>query len=114
MPPCCIVCSIWYEDFTFFGDNLLIEIFDHFKHSSKRCREFAVVEPVMAVKRLIELWPALHVYFDRKSEGWANQRVKRVAGSLKSIETKLYVHFIAFAVHPLNSHKDWHNAAVYC
>ena len=38
-----------------------------------------------------------------KSEGWANGHVTRVAGSLTSIETKLYVQFIAFAVHPLNS-----------
>ena len=55
------------------------------------------------MKQLIELCPALHVYFDCKSQGWANEREKRVAGSLASIETKLYVQFIAFAVHALNS-----------
>ena len=121
-------------------DNLLIDIFYHFKHSSKCWQEFADVlkdfEDIVsmqvlkhcttrwlslkrAVKQLIELWPALHAYFDHESEGRANERVKRVAGSLASIETKLYVHFIAFALRPLycipgQSDKDGHDAAVYC
>ena len=56
-----------------------------------------------AVKRLIDLWPVLHAYFDRESEGRSNERVRRVAALLASVETKLFVYFIAFALRPLNS-----------
>ena len=50
-----------------------------------------------AVKRLIPMWTALHAYFDlEKEHDCRNERVKRVASSLSSIETKLYVHFVQF------------------
>ena len=105
-------------------DDLLIDIYYHFKHSSKRWQEFADVlsdfdgiVPMRvlkhcttrwlslerAVKRLIDLWPVLHAYFDRESEGRSNERVRRVAALLASVETKLFVYFIAFALRPLNS-----------
>ena len=105
-------------------DNLLIDIYYHFKHSSKRWQEFADVlkdfEDIIplrvlkhcttrwlslqrAIKRLIELWPALHAYFDRESESSRNERVRRVATLLASVETKLFVNFVAFVLRPLNS-----------
>ena len=70
-----------------------------------------------SVKRLIALWPALHCYFDRESEGAANERLKRVAALLGSVETKLFVHFVAPSEQlqyciPGKDHKDWHYAAV--
>ena len=103
-------------------DGLLIDIFYHFKHSSKRCEEFAGVlqdfdgiAPLSvikhcstrwlslekAVKRLITLWPALRAYFDR--ERGSNDRARRVAESLMDVDTKLWCHFIAYALKPLNS-----------
>ena len=66
-------------------DNLLIYIFNHFKHSSKRVHEFEEVLADFsdiahvrvlkhcttrwltldrAVQYLIAMWPALHAYFD--------------------------------------------------
>ena len=103
-------------------DNLLIEVYYHFKHSSKRCEEFRQVledfdgiAPVSvlkhcttrwlslerAVKRLIDLWQALHAYFDR--EKGTGDRPRRVADALASIEVKLTCHFVAFALKPLNT-----------
>ena len=103
--------------------NLLIDIFYHFKHSSKRVHEFEEVladfsdiAPMKvlkhcttrwltldhAVQRLIAMWPALHAYFDLEKEcDRRNERVQRVAFSLSSIETKLFVHFVKFALRPL-------------
>ena len=103
-------------------DGLLINIYYHFKHSSKRCEEFAQVRddfegiaPLSvikhcstrwlslerAVKRLLALWPALRAYFDR--ERGTNDRAHRVADALMEVETKLWCHFIAFALKPLNT-----------
>lgn len=104
-------------------DQLLIDIFYHFRHSSKRCQEFADVladfegiAPVRVIKHcttrwlsleralncLILLWPALHAYFDRESET-GNERVRNVADKLRSLETKFYALFALFALKPLNS-----------
>ena len=48
------------------------------------------------------MWPALHAYFDlEKERDRRNERVQRVAFSLSSIETKLFVHFVKFALRPL-------------
>ena len=58
-----------------------------------------------AIKRLIELWPALHAYFDRESEGSGtkpNEHVRRIANLLSSLETKLFLTFLTFALCPLN------------
>ena len=104
-------------------DNLLIDIFYHFKHSSKRVHEFEEIladfsnmAPMRilkhcttrwlsldrAVQRLIAMWPALHAYFDlEKEHDHRNERVQRVASSLSSIDTKLFVHFVKFALRPL-------------
>ena len=103
-------------------DQLLIDIFYHFKHSSKRWQEFSDVlsdfediAPVRVLKhcttrwlslerataRLITLWPALNAYFDREAET-GNERVKKIAELLGKVETKLYAHFVSFALKPLN------------
>ena len=103
-------------------DGLLIDIYYHFKHSSKRYYEFAEIlqefEGIAtlnivkhcptrwlslerAVKRLLLLWPALRAYFDR--ERTTNARASRVADSLMSPETKVWFHFVAFALKPLNA-----------
>ena len=106
-------------------DDLLIDIFYHFKHSSKRCAEFAIVlkdfdgiAPVRVLKhcstrwlsleralsRSLFLWPALFAYFDREADRSTDKaRVKRVVLSLCKVETKLYCHFVAFALRPLNA-----------
>ena len=103
-------------------DGLLIDIYYHFKHSSKRYYEFAEIlqefegiAPLnivkhcptrwlsleRAVKRLLLLWPALRAYFDR--EKTTNARASWVADSLMSPETKVWFHFVAFALKPLNA-----------
>ena len=96
--------------------NLLIDIYYHFKHSSKCCQEFSDVlkdfediGPVQvvkhcttrwlslkrAVKRHIELWPALHAYFDRGSEGRAaNERVAFLAWKQSSTSTSLHLPYV--------------------
>ena len=44
----------------------------------------------------------MHTYFDlEKERDCRNERVQRVAFSLSSIETKLFVHFVKFALRPL-------------
>ena len=48
------------------------------------------------------MWPALHTYFDlEKERDRRNKRIQRVVSSLSSIETKLFVHFVKFALCPL-------------
>ena len=81
-------------------DELLIDIYYHSKHSSKRWHEFneiqlefSDVKPLRVLKhsstrwlslerclkRLIEQWPALDCYFDRTAESEpGNERVQRV------------------------------------
>lgn len=105
-------------------DDLLIDIYYHFKHSSKRCEEFTIVlkdfdgiAPVRvlkhcstrwlslerAVNRLLLLWPALFAYFDREMEKFDKDRVKRVSKAMSKVETRLYCQFVTFALKPLNS-----------
>ena len=83
-------------------DDLLIDVYYHFKNSSKRCEEFSIIlqefdgiAPVRvlkhcstrwlslerAIKRLLILWPALYTYFDREIDKSDKERVKRVAKS---------------------------------
>ena len=86
-------------------DELLIDIYYHFKHSSKRWHEFNEIriefddiKPLRilkhsttrwlslerCLKRLIQQWPALYCYFDRIAESeYGNDRVQRVAKQLK-------------------------------
>ena len=103
-------------------DGCLIDIHYHFKHSSKRCEEFPQVRdnfegiaPISiikhcstrwlslerAVKRLLTLWPALRAYFDHEKD--TTDRAQRVADMLMKVETKLWCHFISFALKPLNT-----------
>ena len=50
------------------------------------------------------MWSAMHAYFDLEKESESrNERVKRVASSLSSVETKLLVHLAKFFLHPLTS-----------
>ena len=101
-------------------DDLLIDVYYHFKNSSKRCEEFSIIlqefdgiAPVWvlkhcstrwlslerAIKRLLILWPA---HFDREIGKSDKERVKRVAKALSNVETKLYCQFVSFALKPLN------------
>ena len=106
-------------------DDLLIDIFYHFKHLSKRCAEFFMVlkdfdgiAPVRVLKhcstrwlsleralnRLLLLWPALFAYFYREAERSSDKlRSRRVLLNLGKVDTKLYCHFVAFALKPLNT-----------
>ena len=108
-------------------DDLLIDIYYHFKHSAKRTHEYSEIlaefddiEPLRIVKhcttrwlslerclkRLIDQWPALYAYFDRETDSVSrssgNSRVQRVANSLHNPMVKLICHFVAFAMKPLN------------
>ena len=106
-------------------DDFLIDIFYHFKHSSKRCAEFSIVlddfdgiAPVRVLKhcttrwlsleralnRLLYLWPALFAYFDREADRSTDKaRVRRVLSYLGKVEVKLYCLFVLFALKPLNA-----------
>ena len=100
-------------------DELLIDIFYHFKHSSKRYSEFTAIRdefediaPLLilkhcttrwlslerCVKRLIDQWPALHAYFDREAENDRNVRLQRIAKHLKNTEVKLLCNFVSYAL----------------
>ena len=100
-------------------DELLIDIFYHFKHSSKRYSEFTAIRDEFediaplrilkhcttrwlslerCVKRLIDQWPALHAYFDREAENDRNARLQRIAKHLKNTEVKLLCNFVSYAL----------------
>ena len=104
-------------------DQLLIDIYYHFKNSSKRCEEFSIVlkdfdgiAPARvlkhcstrwlslerAVNRLLQLWPALYAYFNRETDHSDKDRIKRVEKALGSVEAKLLCNFVSFALKPLN------------
>ena len=105
-------------------DNLLIDIFYHFKYSAKRWEqfheiqaEFEEIKPLHVLKHsttrwlsllrclrhLLGQWPALHAYFDRLAEEEQNDdRVQRVASSLSSLQTKLICRFVLYALEALN------------
>ena len=106
----------------FLIDNFLVDIYQHFKHTSKCCQDFADVlqdfkdiipmkvlkhcttqwlSLECAIKRLIELWPGLHAYFNHESEGSGARPNEHVTMLL--LETQLYLTFVAFALRPLNS-----------
>ena len=83
-------------------DNLLIDVFHHFKRweqFSEIQAEFEDIRPLhvlkhsttrwlsllRCLKRLLHQWPALHSYFDRRAEEEPNDdRVERMDKSLKS------------------------------
>ena len=105
-------------------DNLLIDIFYHFKHSAKRWSEFATIQaessdikPLRVLKHcttrwlnlercikcLLELWPVLLTYFDRQVDiETANDRVRRITTQLKDPEVKLLCHFVSYALKHFN------------
>ena len=104
-------------------DELLVDIYYHFKHSSKQCEEFSIVlkdfdgiAPARvlkdcstrwlslerAINRLLQLWPALYAYFNREIDNTDKDRVKRVEKALGNVETKLLYNFVSFALKPLN------------
>ena len=105
-------------------DNLLIDIYYHFKYSAKRWSEYADIEAEFedikplkflkhcttrwlslerCIKRLIDKWPALYAYFDREANDTDDsERVSRVDKQLKDTLTKLLCHFVLFALKPLN------------
>jgi len=107
-----------------FVDNLLIDIYYHFKHSSKSWSEFADIrvefrdiKPLRVlkhsttrwlslehcVKRSIEQRPALYAYFDRQMNiEPTDDHVQRVAKQLADPEVKLFCHFVAYARKPTN------------
>ena len=52
---------------------------------------------------MLLLWPALFAYFDHEADRSIDKaRVKRVVSIMRKVETKLYCHFVAFALRPLN------------
>ena len=102
---------------------LLIDIFYHFKHSSKRWHEFNEIniefsnmKPLnilkhcttpwvsleRCLKRLIEHWPALFCYFYKAAESEKDDHARRVAKQLKDTKVKLFCHFAVYALKPLN------------
>ena len=104
-------------------DNLLIDVFYHFKYSAKRWEEFCDIQaefedikPLRVLKhsttrwlslrrclrRLLGQWPALHSYFDRRAEEQNDDRVQRVASHLSSLQTKLICRFVLYALQALN------------
>ena len=56
-----------------------------------------------AVKRLLQLWPALFAYFNRQLDKSDKDRVKRVGEAMEKVETKLFCQFVAFLLKPLNN-----------
>ena len=105
-------------------DDLLIDIFYHFKYSAKRWEAFSEIQAefddirplrvlkhsttrwlslLRCLKRLLDQWPALHSYFDRQAEEEpSDDRVQRVDKSLKSLEIQLVCRFVLFALQPIN------------
>ena len=99
-------------------DGLLIDVYYHFQHSSKRYHEFAeVVEDFEGIASLsivklaglawnVQLGDFLlsGLQLERTLTGReTNARGSRVADALMSTETKLWFHFVAFALKPLNA-----------
>ena len=99
-------------------DELLIDIYYHFKHSSKRYSEFSAIREEFSdivplwilkhcttrwlnlercVKPLLDQWPALHAYFDKEAESNRNTRLQRITKHLKKTEVKLLCHFVSYA-----------------
>ena len=104
-------------------DELLIDIFYHFKHSSKRWHEFNEIKVEFSnmkplkvlkhcttpwvslercLKRLIEQWPALFCYFVKVAESEKDDHARRVAKQLKDPKVKLFCYFAVYALKPLN------------
>ena len=100
-------------------DLLIIDIFCHFKHSSKRWSEFdfSDIKPLSVLKHcstcwlslercikcLIDQWPPLFAYFDRQIDATSTyDRVCRVAKQLRDPEVKLVCHFVSYGLKLFN------------
>lgn len=103
-------------------EDLLIEVFFHFHHSSNRKEkykeilEFTDTEPIKILKhcstrwlsldkcvnRLLHYWPAFQSYFNSHENVEKPGRVKRCASYLSNPEMRLYFNFISFILQPLN------------
>ena len=102
-------------------DDLLVDIFYHFHHSSKRKEEykefatFCEVDPLKLLKhcqtrwlsllrcvnRTLQQWPALQSYFTSHCDVERAGRVKRIEKLLCNPEVKLYFYFAKFLLKPL-------------
>ncbi|CAC5413355.1 KCNT1 [Mytilus coruscus] len=103
-------------------DELLIDVFFHFYHSSKRKEEynsfldFTDTEPMKllkhcgtrwlslerCVRRLLQQWPALKSYFQSHAESEKPGRIMRCAEFLANDEMWLYYAFLDFILPVLN------------
>ena len=102
-------------------EDLLVDIYFHFHHSSKRkeafkeFEEFTDTEPMKilkhcstrwlslsrCVRRTLLQWPALQSYFSSHEESEKPGRVKRCADGLSNPEMKLYFQFLEFIMVPM-------------
>ncbi|XP_069124894.1 uncharacterized protein [Argopecten irradians] len=103
-------------------EDLLVDTYFHFYHSSSRKEkykeftEFCDVEPTKilkhcstrwlslekCVKRPLDHWPALQSYFNSHDDVERPGRIKRIAGHLSSPEMMMYYLFLSFILEPLN------------
>ena len=104
-------------------DDLLIDIYYHFKHSAKRYTEFITIHEGFSdilplrvlkhcttrwlslercVRRMLDQWSALYAYFDREAENDRSTRVQRIATHLRNPEVKLLCHFVSYAMKGFN------------
>lgn len=117
-----ICCGAAVKTLPMSPEDLIIDIYSHFKHSSKRKEEykefleFQDVDPLKILKhvstrwlslhkcvtRTIHHWPALLSYFKSHKDGDKDGRVKRVADQLENPEMKMYFHFLDFILAPLS------------
>ncbi|XP_052072307.1 uncharacterized protein LOC127710472 [Mytilus californianus] len=104
-------------------DDMLVDIYYHFHHSSKRKEQykefldFCDVEPSKLLKhattrwlsletcvdRTLHHWPALTSYFNSHCEVEKPGRIQRVATQLSDHEIHLYFYFLSFILGPLNN-----------
>lgn len=103
-------------------NDLLVDIFYHFKHSSLRketLKEFqdftdTAEEKILkhvttrwlslekCIHRTLSQWPALQSYFTSHNEVEKPGKIHTIAKHLQSIETRLYFLFLDFILTPLN------------
>ena len=105
-------------------DDIVIDVFYYFKHSTKHWEMFARVQqdfdgiqPVRVLKhsttrwlsirrclkRCLEQWDALYAFFDHQQDQEPrNERLKRLIKHMESPLSKLVCKFVLFALEPLN------------
>lgn len=117
-----ICCGAAVKTLPMSPEDLIIDIYSHFKHSSKRKEEykeflkFQDVDPLKILKHVstwwlslhkcvtctIHHWPALLSYFKSHKDGDKDGRVKRVADQLENPEMKMYFQFLEVILTPLS------------